>query len=184
MALFRTEYDDLQASVFSGGTTFVVENAAQATSQGVELDGRWLVTEALTLNGSLGYIDFEFDEFSQPGLHDRISFSRARCGVRRGTQCGFQRHHGTVVQQRQLLGRRVNTSPGRTSANTPEFSASLGAQYVQAFDAYELRLGVNANFTDDAYRQEDLDPITLDDATGTSMPTRCSDLPMVTGTWR
>jgi iron complex outermembrane recepter protein len=64
IALFRTEFDNLQVSVFSGNTTFSVQNAAEATTQGIEIDGRWQVTDALLLNGSFGWTDFEFDRFS------------------------------------------------------------------------------------------------------------------------
>ncbi|MDJ0928129.1 MAG: TonB-dependent receptor [Gammaproteobacteria bacterium] len=63
IALFRTEFDNLQVSIFDGTLGFNVGNAAEATSQGVELDGRWRINESWMLNGSLAYLDFEFDNF-------------------------------------------------------------------------------------------------------------------------
>jgi len=63
LALFYSEYDDMQVSVFDGGVGFNVGNAGQAVSQGVELDGRWRVSEGLTLSGSMAYLDFEFKEY-------------------------------------------------------------------------------------------------------------------------
>ena len=63
LAVFRTEYEDLQVSIFDGSLGFNVGNAAAAVSQGVELDGRWAATENLTLSGSLALLDFEFDEY-------------------------------------------------------------------------------------------------------------------------
>ncbi|MFW2405894.1 MAG: TonB-dependent receptor [Gammaproteobacteria bacterium] len=63
VTLFYTKYDDLQVSIFDGTLGFNVGNAAKATTQGVELDGRWLITDRWMLKGSLAYLDFEFDDF-------------------------------------------------------------------------------------------------------------------------
>lgn len=63
VAVFYTEYEDLQVSIYDGAVGFNVGNAAEAETYGVELDGRWLLTESLTLTGSLAYIDFEFTDF-------------------------------------------------------------------------------------------------------------------------
>ncbi len=62
LAIFRMVYDDLQVSSLVGDV-YVVGNAGEAISQGVELDGRWLVTERLTIGGSLAYLDAEYDDF-------------------------------------------------------------------------------------------------------------------------
>jgi|CXWL01.1.fsa_nt_gi outer membrane receptor protein involved in Fe transport len=63
IAVFRTNFDDLQVSIFDGTLGFNVGNAAKAITQGVELDGRWAITDDWSMNGSLGYLDFEFDDF-------------------------------------------------------------------------------------------------------------------------
>ncbi|NIB44676.1 TonB-dependent receptor [Pseudomaricurvus alkylphenolicus] len=63
LALFYSEYDDMQVSVFDGVVGVNVGNAGQSVSQGVELDGRWRVSEGLTLSGSMAYLDFEFKEY-------------------------------------------------------------------------------------------------------------------------
>lgn len=63
VALFRTNFDDLQVSIFDGTLGFNVGNAAKAITQGLELDGRWALTDDWSLNGSLGYLDFKFDSF-------------------------------------------------------------------------------------------------------------------------
>jgi outer membrane receptor protein involved in Fe transport len=41
LALFRTEFEDLQVTTFDGFSSFVVNNAAASTTQGVELNSRW-----------------------------------------------------------------------------------------------------------------------------------------------
>ncbi|MDH5275044.1 MAG: TonB-dependent receptor, partial [Gammaproteobacteria bacterium] len=63
IAVFYTEFDDLQVSIFDGTLGFNVGNAAQAATQGVELDGRWAITDDWSMNGSIGYLDFEFKDF-------------------------------------------------------------------------------------------------------------------------
>ena len=53
----------LKTGGFDGTLGFNVGNAAKAITQGVELDGRWAITDDWSMNGSLGYLDFEFDDF-------------------------------------------------------------------------------------------------------------------------
>jgi iron complex outermembrane receptor protein len=62
-ALFFTEYDDLQISIFDGILGFNVGNAASAEIQGLEMDLRWAATDNLTISGGLAFIDFEFTDF-------------------------------------------------------------------------------------------------------------------------
>ncbi len=63
VAVFRTKFDDLQVSIFDGTLGFNVGNAAQAVSQGVEVDGRWSITDNWSMYGSGAYLDFEFEDF-------------------------------------------------------------------------------------------------------------------------
>ena len=62
-AAFFTKFDDLQISIFDGTLGFNVGNAASSEVYGIEVDGRWAVTEFLTLSGSLAFTDFEFTDF-------------------------------------------------------------------------------------------------------------------------
>ncbi|MFQ5635766.1 MAG: TonB-dependent receptor [Gammaproteobacteria bacterium] len=62
-AVFFTKFKDLQVSIFDGTLGFNVGNAAKATTQGIELDGRWQLSENWMLSGSVAYLDFEFDDF-------------------------------------------------------------------------------------------------------------------------
>ncbi len=63
VAYFYTKYDDLQVSIYDGVLGFNVGNAAKAVTQGVEVDGRFMVTERLTLSGNLAWMDFEFKDY-------------------------------------------------------------------------------------------------------------------------
>ena len=62
-AAFYTKFDDLQISIFDGTLGFNVGNAASAEVMGIEVDGRWAVTDFLTLSGSMAFTDFEFTDF-------------------------------------------------------------------------------------------------------------------------
>jgi len=147
LALFRTEYDDLQVSVFNGDVNFNVGNAAKAISQGLEIDGRWRATEKLTVSGAVAWIDFEYDDFShQACTNDQLAPFAAPPSTSGSSACAAA---GT------------NDMSGKTSANTPENSATLSLNYVEQFGDYELSSTVDALYADDQYRQADLDPISL-----------------------
>jgi len=70
-AVFYTEFDDLQVKTSAtvnlpnGGVTFapIVGNAAKASSEGVELNGTFAVTEGLTIGASFAVLDARYDEF-------------------------------------------------------------------------------------------------------------------------
>ncbi len=63
VAAFYTEYSNLQISIFDGTIGFQVGNAEEAVTMGIEMDGRWQVTDYLTLGGALALLDFEFKDF-------------------------------------------------------------------------------------------------------------------------
>ncbi|MGB1140854.1 MAG: TonB-dependent receptor [Halioglobus sp.] len=130
-AVFYTEYTDRQVSAFEG-LAFVVGNAAESTSQGVEVDGRWLVTEHITLMGSLAYLDSEFDDFANASCQALDTVPGESC-----TQ--------------DLSGQETQFSP--------EWSGSLSVQYARAITNNLEFIGqVDANYTDDYFYAQDLDP--------------------------
>jgi outer membrane receptor protein involved in Fe transport len=63
---FYTEFDDLQVKTSTvSGTSIITKigNAGEATTQGIELDGRWAATDWLTVGGALAYLDAEYDDY-------------------------------------------------------------------------------------------------------------------------
>lgn len=62
-AVFYTDFKDLQTSQFDGAFSFNVTNAAEATIQGLELDGRFMATDSLMFTGGFAWLDFEYDDF-------------------------------------------------------------------------------------------------------------------------
>lgn len=68
LAVFYQELDDWQVQVNSlDPVTFTfltrIENAAAANMTGAELEATWVVTESFQINGSLGWIDAEYDSY-------------------------------------------------------------------------------------------------------------------------
>ncbi|MEP5765884.1 MAG: TonB-dependent receptor [Halieaceae bacterium] len=125
ISLFRSEYDDLQVSQFDGTLGFAVGNAAEATSQGVEVDGRWLLTDGLTWTFAAAYLDFEFDSYKD----------------------------GTCSSITTLLtGQELCDYSGETNVFSPEWSASTSLEYVTSVtSAIDLRANVDVNWVDDQY---------------------------------
>ena len=70
-ALFQSEYENLQITQIIG-TVATLTNAPKATISGAEIDAQFSATDDLRLGISVGYLDAEFDEFSNsktlPGL--------------------------------------------------------------------------------------------------------------------
>ncbi|MBE9540584.1 MAG: TonB-dependent receptor [Proteobacteria bacterium] len=153
VAFFWNQYDDLQASVFSGQTTVEVRNAAEATSQGIEIDARWHATDNFMLTGALGWLDFEFDSFpNQACTSDQF------VAFREAAWDGGNNPFGAFANNGDCAQAGVNDMKGRTSANTAEFSATVSASYTRDLGDYRLALVADVMHNDDMYRQDDLDP--------------------------
>ena len=62
LTAFHNKYKDLQVtSITLGGA--LVDNAGEATIQGLEADGRFIAAEWLTIGASVAFLDAEYDEF-------------------------------------------------------------------------------------------------------------------------
>ncbi|MFN2098467.1 TonB-dependent receptor [Altererythrobacter sp. MF3-039] len=64
-SVFHYDYSDLQVSTFINGFT-VVTNAASAKINGFELESTVRAAPGLTLVGSVGYLDAEYEDFLSP----------------------------------------------------------------------------------------------------------------------
>jgi outer membrane receptor protein involved in Fe transport len=154
-ALFRMEYEDLQVSALVGDV-FRVGNAGEAISQGAEVDGRWLITERLTIGASVAYLDAYYEDFTG-----------AACTVPQvadpANNPGCLREDGTNVDPGETGGGQDLTDENLLFA--PEWSANLNAEYIMPLgDALELRLSGDVNYTDEFDSALDLDPNTRHDS--------------------
>jgi len=132
VALFYTEFSDLQVSTFDGNLGFSVGNAAEAVTRGIELDGRWQLTQGLTLSGALAYLDFEFQDYDD----------------------------GQCYRGQPTATPGMCSYDGKENIYTPEWSASLRADYQRPLgDSLELRASLDLNFVDNHFITPDLDPV-------------------------
>ncbi|GAA5191409.1 TonB-dependent receptor [Ferrimonas gelatinilytica] len=77
LALFRSEHSDFQVQAQTplptgDGSILTVSNAADLTSQGLELEIHWRITENFTLWGGYGYTDASFDSFKDCSYSDGL----------------------------------------------------------------------------------------------------------------
>jgi iron complex outermembrane recepter protein len=133
MAIFRTEYDDLQVSAWNG-ISFDVGNAAESISQGVEFDGRFALTDNLTIGGALAYLDSTYDNFKD-----------GPCPV------------DAVEIPCDLSGRETTFSPEWSGNLFADYIMALS-------NGMEFRAGIDINYMDDIYLDTDLDENLVQDA--------------------
>lgn len=141
-ALFWAEIEDLQVSVFDGATGFLVTNAAEMRTRGLELDARWAMSDKLTAGVAATYLDNEFTEFkNSPCWASEIVEDPVAC----------------------VDGKDVSGSPNMFS---PEFAMNLNLDFVQPVgDSVVARATLNVNYSDEYFVGGDLDPdLTLQDS--------------------
>ena len=155
-AVFRMEYDNLQVSSLVGDV-FRVGNAAEALSQGLELDGRILLAEGLTIGGAMAYLDASYEDFTGATCTTPQSMDPTNnpgCLTEDGSN---------ITEPRQPGGQDLS---GETLVFSPEWSASLFAQYVVPLGSnMELINSLDINYSDEFFTALDLDPNTPHDAT-------------------
>jgi iron complex outermembrane receptor protein len=153
IAVFRSEYDDLQTSALIGDV-FRVGNAGSAITQGVEIAGRWAATERLSFGGSMAYLDATYDDFKN-----------GPCTIPQVTNP--IENPGCINEDGNNIttgGSGVQDLTDEDLLFAPEWSSNLNAQYIYPFDSgLELMTSVDMNYSDDYFSAQDLDPSTQHD---------------------
>ena len=138
VAWYMTDYTDLQVSQFDGTLGFNVTNAGEAKVQGIEADGRWALTDNMTLTGSVAYLDFNYEKFPN-------------------SQCYFQ--------QEDTDGDKLCDAGGKRKEFTPELQANLGAAWASEMsNGLELNASLDVSFMDEYLYAANLDPRSKQDA--------------------
>jgi iron complex outermembrane receptor protein len=137
LALFHMSYTNLQVTGRIDtpfGSLFPILNAAEATSQGLELDAQWAVNDNLTLGAAVALLDAAYDSF--PG---------ATCGNIEGI-AGYK---GCVFFG---PGQKTLDRAGETLVFSPEWSTSLFIAYRTAITgSLELRLNADISIAECFY---------------------------------
>ena len=128
LAIYRTEYDNLQISQFDGTLGFNVGNAKETLVQGLEVDGRWLMLDSdagtLTINYAFAYLDHEFKDFKNGNCYNR-QVPDGDIGPGGVQLCDFT---------------------GKSGQYTPKFTTTLGFDYFKSisflgFEYFRANLG-------------------------------------------
>jgi len=145
MALFYSQFDDVQVSTFDGNSGFIVGNAAKTETKGFEIDGQVALTEALRFMGALAYLDATYD-----------SFPDAACNVEQ-IQAWIAAGNSRNSCVQDLSGEPLQFSP--------DWSANLALDYTTLVaDGLELTLGVDAVYSDEYVVANDGDPLLSQDS--------------------
>lgn len=141
IALFRSEFSDMQTSQFDGSLSFNVTNAGKAVVQGLEVDGRWALTDDLLLRGGAAYIDFEYTNFPN-------------------SQCYFGQPDNIAP-----IGDGLCDATGKRREFTPEYQGNIGVDYTYALGR-GLRLSntLDIIYSDSYTTTPSLDPRLVQDA--------------------
>ena len=123
-AAYLYDYQDLQFTISRAGATFIA-NAAEATLKGAEVELLAAVTDSLTINAGLAYLDTEFDSFPD-GVDNQPT--------------GFG---GNVEVIRDLSGNE--------NARSPEFTFSAGFAYEKDIGFGKVITSANYFYSDDFY---------------------------------
>lgn len=104
LALFRSDYSDLQVAqdlATSGTLTSFIRNAAQARSQGVELETQWIVARDFRVTVDMTYLDSRY--ISYPNV--------------------------SPTQEQQFLGQTTQNLSGSPTSYSPDWSGNVAADY-------------------------------------------------------
>ena len=122
-AVFYTDYQDMQlAQIYFVGTLQgnTILNAGSSTIEGLELEITALPVDGLTLTGSVAYLKAEYDEF----IYTTANYAPA----------------GQV---------RVLDMQGEPLQNAPEWTASIGAEYVFPVAGGDGRINLQYTYQDE-----------------------------------
>jgi outer membrane receptor protein involved in Fe transport len=114
LAVFRSEFTDMQTSQFDGSLSFNVTNAGAAQVQGLEVDGRWALTDDLLVRGGVSYLDFEYTKFP----NGQCAFGQAATTGSTCDQTGMRREFVPKQQGNLGIDYDINLSNGWKIAST------------------------------------------------------------------
>lgn len=158
IGLFDTDFDNLQVTIFNG-TQFVVGNAANAITRGLEFDGMWLPFENAAVTFSGGYTDAKYGQYRD-----------GPCWADGDGEAGpnpRERQEGGNPLDPTDNGRCFQDLSGQPLPRAPEWNGSLGFDYSFAVPNVSWRVisGVNLLYQSETFLNLDNDPIDLQEAT-------------------
>ncbi|TVZ40771.1 outer membrane receptor protein involved in Fe transport [Alteromonadaceae bacterium 2753L.S.0a.02] len=138
VALYHTDYSDLQISQFDGGVGFNVGNVKKTQVQGIEIDGRWLMTDTLTAFYGISWLDFEYKDFKNGNCNTTQSPDTDTDGDGINDTCDYT---------------------GKRGVYTPEYTINFSLDYRQPITGLVNFVGIlDAQMVDGHQVHVNLDP--------------------------
>jgi outer membrane receptor protein involved in Fe transport len=135
--LFSTNITNLQVSTFSIAS-FLVGNAAEATTEGLDIDARYVVNDSFTLGAAVVFLNAEYDSYpTGPCILDDAG--------------------NAIAESCDLSGQSLQYAPDVAGRVYGDFAWPV-------FDDWELGLYVDVAYTDDFFTAGDNDPETVQKA--------------------
>lgn len=131
MAVFRTDFTNLQVSSYNG-YAFITGNAAEARSQGVELDIRFRPTPLFSLGATGAYLNAEYLDYP-------------------GGPCIYNAPAGCAAPTNNLAGVQLTRAPKWKGSTFLQFDVPVGDLTLTARGS--------ADYTSRSYLQGDMDPL-------------------------
>jgi len=175
-ALFFTKIDNLQITQFTGNSSFVVQNAATAETQGLELDARFKATENLELTAAASYTDFNFTSFPNPactvdqvGALRQSAFDQGAALIATGSPALAAQGYvtqllGSNQSQRECTAAGINNLQGRTTVDVPKFTTQFGVDYHMEIGQFGVDALADVEWNDKQYHTTDLNEAHASDA--------------------
>jgi iron complex outermembrane receptor protein len=149
---YYVEYDDFQSQTFNG-STLEVTNAGSLESYGTEIELVFVPAANLLVSSALGYNKAEYTEFDNGQC--TVDETVLNYYVRDGAQDGNPTFAGGCIKDLE----------GEALDNAPEWTLSTFAQYdMQLTDDLVGIARIEANYSDEYFLDQDLDPKLKNDA--------------------
>jgi outer membrane receptor protein involved in Fe transport len=129
--VFRSDFTDMQTSQFDGSLSFNVTNAGEARVQGIEVDGRWALTDNLLVRGGVSYLDFEYLKFP----NGQCAFGQTPTSGSSCDQTGMRREFVPEYQGNIGVDYDINFANGWKIASTLDFIFNSGYFTTPSLDA-------------------------------------------------
>lgn len=135
--VFRMQYKGLQETAYTQTLASIVLNAAESTSQGVEVNANWRAADHVVFHADLAYLDSTYQNFRNAPCTSR-SILAATCGT-----------PATGAQ---------NMS-GKPRAYSPDWSGSVGASLQYTLGGNQLRIDPSVYFSSEFFLNAAADPL-------------------------
>lgn len=131
-AVYYYDYTDLQVAYYDGPRS-IIENAGGSRIYGLDLQGRYALSDSLSFNVGAAYMDAEYEEFDRSQVWNQC-LDFVACGPAFG-----------------IFLSGTEDASGNEMARSPEFTANLGVNYTTGLAGGRLDLSGTYYYSSDFY---------------------------------